>query len=383
MGSDNPSRGFVFVGGGTGGHLYPAIAIIEQLQALDPEVKTHIVCSQRRIDSAILESEHRVYSTIPASSPSGGVRGVLRFVKNWGASVRGVRSVIKAMKNECDEVVVVSMGGFVSAPSAMAARADKCELVLVNLDAVPGKANRWIGKRAGRAFTAAKVRDGLSGFGDWIQTRPIVRGFDDRRDRQRAYTEFGLDSDKRTLLVTGGSQGARSVNRFMVELARTHSDAFKDWQVLHQVGGGGDGEEVAIGYRGAGVNAVVVEYIEQMGAALEAADLMVGRCGAGTVGECWSAKVPGVFLPYPYHKDEHQKHNAAVLVQAGAAVVCDDLIDAERNVAAHGDTLSALLREHDRLDAMKHAMEGLGDADGARVIADALMNDSLGVMFSD
>jgi UDP-N-acetylglucosamine--N-acetylmuramyl-(pentapeptide) pyrophosphoryl-undecaprenol N-acetylglucosamine transferase len=374
MGSDNPSRGFVFVGGGTGGHLYPAIAIIEQLKVIDAGVKTHIVCSQRRIDSAILESEDQVFSTIPASSPSGGVRGVLRFVKNWGASVRGVREVIRAMKQECDEVVVISMGGFVSASSAMAARAEKCELVLVNLDAVPGKANRWIGKRSARAFTAAKVRDGLSGFGDWMQTRPIVRGFDGRRDRHRAFDEFGLDTDKRTLLVTGGSQGARSVNRFMVEMARAHADAMEGWQVLHQVGGGGDGEEVALGYRGAGVSAVVVEYIEEMGAALEAADLMVGRCGAGTVGECWSAQVPGVFLPYPYHKDEHQKHNAAVLVEAGAALVCDDLIDAEKNVAAHGEVLGGLLRDHDRLDAMRHALEGLGAADGARVIADALMH---------
>ncbi len=373
MGSNKPYRGFVFVGGGTGGHLYPAVAIIEQLRAIDAGVKTHIVCSQRHIDSAILESEDQVFSTIPASSPSGGVRGVLRFVKNWGASVRGVRGVIKAMKNDCDEVLVVSMGGFVSAPSAMAARAEKCELVLVNLDAVPGKANRWIGKRAGRAFTAAKVRDGLDGFSGWVQTRPIVRGFEGRRDRHRAQAEFGLDTDKHTLLVTGGSQGARSVNQFMVEMARARSDDFNGWQVLHQVGGGGDGEAVALGYREGGVSAVVVEYVEEMGAALEAADLMVGRCGAGTVGECWAAGVPGVFLPYPYHKDEHQKHNAAVLVEAGAAVVCDDLIDGVKNVGAHGALLAGLMTDHDRLVAMRDAFEGLGDADGARVIARALM----------
>jgi UDP-N-acetylglucosamine--N-acetylmuramyl-(pentapeptide) pyrophosphoryl-undecaprenol N-acetylglucosamine transferase len=370
MGAEKQARGFVFVGGGTGGHLYPAIAIIEQLKESEQSVKTHIVCSERRIDAAILESEHQVFSTIPATSPSGGVRGVLRFVKNWGASVRGVRGVIQEMKNDCDEVVVVSMGGFVSAPSAMAARAEKCELVLVNLDAVPGKANRWIGKRSQRAFTAARV----NGFDDWVQTRPIVRGFEGRRDRARAYAEFGLESDKQTLLVTGGSQGARSVNRFMVEMARAHGDAFEGWQVLHQVGGGGDGEEVAMGYREHGVSAVVVEYIEEMGAALEVADFAVGRCGAGTVGECWAAGVAAVFMPYPYHKDEHQKFNAAVLVDAGAAVVCDDLVDAAKNVEAHGAMLAGVLTDHDRLVAMRNGYGQLGNADGAGVIAGALLS---------
>tara|TARA_R110002167_G_scaffold83673_1_gene227091 strand:- start:9838 stop:10953 length:1116 start_codon:yes stop_codon:yes gene_type:complete len=362
-------RGFVFVGGGTGGHLYPALAIIEELEKIDAGVKTHIVCSERRIDSAILESTGVAFSTIPATSPSGGVRGVLRFVKRWGPSVRGVRGVIRAMKQEGREVVVVSMGGFVSAPSAMAARAEKCELVLVNLDAVPGKANRWIGKRADRAMTAARVR----GFDAWVETRPIVRGFVGARDKSRAIEEFGLDVDRRTVLVTGGSQGARSVNRMMVEMAKKHSDAFDGWQVLHQVGGGGDGEEVADGYRDAGVRAVVVEYIEEMGAALEVADLAVGRCGAGTVGECWAAGVPAVFLPYPYHKDEHQKHNAAVLVEAGAAVVRTDLIDPAKNVDAHGGAMVEILTDRARLAAMRDAYRVLGDADGAAVIARSLL----------
>lgn len=365
-------KGFVFVGGGTGGHLYPALAIVEELVKIEPGVETHLVCSERRIDSAILESSGVAFSTIPATPPSGGVRGMVRFVKNWGASVRGVRGVIGEMKKGCDEVVevtVVSMGGFVSAPCAMAAKAEGCELVLVNLDAVPGKANRWIGKRADRAFTAAKVE----GFDDWVWTRPIVRGFGGERDRARAFAEFGLDRDRKTLLVTGGSQGARSVNRFLVEMAKQHGEAFAGWQVLHQVGGGGDGEEVALGYREHGVRAVVVEYIEEMGAALAVADLAVGRCGAGTVGECWAARVPALFLPYPYHKDEHQKLNAAVLVEAGCAVVCEDLIDAKKNVEAYGGVLGELLVDEGKLEQMRMGYGGLGKADGAGVIAGGLM----------
>lgn len=365
--------GVVFVGGGTGGHLYPALAIIEQLRVIDPVIKTHVVCSERRIDTAILESEDAQFSTIPAVSPSGGARGAVRFVLRWGPSVRGVRAVIRAMKEECDRVVVVSMGGFVSAPSALAARAEKCELVLVNLDAVPGKANRWIGKRAGRAFSAAQIVSGDPRFASWELIRPIVRDFEGRCGVERARLEFGLERGLRTLLVTGGSQGARSVNQFMVEMARRHGGAFEGWQVLHQVGGGGDGEEIAIGYREAGVRGVVVEYIEEMGAALMVAECAVGRCGAGTVGECWAAGVPGVFLPYPFHKDEHQKHNAAVLVEAGAAVVCEDLIDPEKNVGAHGGVLGGLLRDADRLESMRAGLKGLGPADGAAEIARSLV----------
>lgn len=367
--------GVVFVGGGTGGHLYPALAVIEQLYKIDPQIRTHIVCSERFIDTAILETQGVEFSTISAVSPSGGVKGLARFVLRWGPSVRGVRSVIREMKNECERVVVVSMGGFVSAPSALAARAEKCELVLVNLDAVPGKANRWIGKRADRAFSAARIVGDHARFASWTQTRPIVRGFDDRRGLERARGEFGLEQDLKTLLVTGGSQGARSVNQFMVEMARQHSDVFDGWQVLHQVGGGGDGEEVAVGYRESGVNAVVVEYIEEMGAALTVADCAVGRCGAGTVAECWAAGVPAVFLPYPFHRDEHQKHNAAVLVEAGAAVVCEDLIDAGKNVETHGGVLGGLLRDGERLESMRSSLAELGAADGAAEIARSLVGD--------
>jgi len=369
MAGADQSRGFVFVGGGTGGHLYPALAIFEQLVEIDAGVKAHFICSERHLDSAILDAADASFSTIPATSPSGGVRGLLRFVKNWGPSVRGVRKIVREMKASCDVVTVVSMGGFVSAPGAMAAKAEGCELVLVNLDAVPGKANRWIGKRAARAFTAARV----DGFGDWVWTRPIVRGFAGRRSKSRALAEFGLDGDRKTMLVTGGSQGARSVNRFMVELARRYSADFGGWQVLHQVGGGGDGEEIALGYREAGVDAVVVEYIEEMGAALAAADLAVGRCGAGTVGECWAAGVAAVFLPYPYHKDEHQKHNAAVLAGAGAAVVCVDFVDAGKNVEAHGEMVAGLLTDREKIAKMRGGYGGLGEADGGRVIAEGLM----------
>ncbi len=350
------------------------MAIYEQLVEIDAGVKAHFICSERHLDSAILDAAGAEFSTIQATSPSGGVRGLLRFARNWGPSVRGVRRVIGEMKESCDAetvVTVVSMGGFVSAPSAMAAKAEGCELVLVNLDAVPGKANRWIGKRAARAFTAAKV----DGFGDWIWTRPIVRGFAGRRSKSRGLGEFGLDGDRKTILVTGGSQGARSVNRFMVEMAKEHGGAFEGWQVLHQVGGDGDGEEIALGYREAGVRAVVVEYIEEMGAALAAADLAIGRCGAGTVGECWAAGVPAVFLPYPFHKDEHQKHNAAVLVEAGAAVVCEDLIDAGKNVEAHGGMVAGLLMDSEKITKMRGGYGGLGEADGGRVIAEGLMGE--------
>ncbi len=362
--------GFVFVGGGTGGHLYPALAIIEQLNAINPNTKTHIVCSQRRIDAAILQAAGVDFSTVPATSPSGGVAGLIRFASRWGPSVRHIRSVIQQMKNSCDQVTVVAMGGFVSAPLAMAAKSERVPLVLVNLDAVAGKANRWIAKRASRSFTAAEV----AGFSDWTRIRPIVRGFDDQSNRSDALAEFGLDSDKHTLLVTGGSQGARSINQFMVELAQQRPRIFEDWQILHQVGDDGEGKEIAASYCKAGVFAVVVDYIERMGLALSIADVAFGRCGAGTVAECWDAGVPAVFWPYPYHKDEHQRHNAAVLVDAGCAVLCTDLIDPERNVKAHGSTMIRFLCDDGFRDQMRASYDGLGRPDGAAAIAKALVD---------
>ena len=113
-------------------------------------------------------------------------------------------------------------------------------------------------------------------------------------------------------------------------------------------------------------------FISDMPAALSAASLAIGRGGAGTVSELWATRTPGVVLPYPWHKDRHQAHNAATLVASGGAVVVDDAIDAERTIEAAAGTLERVLRDRERLSGMRRAMGSLPVADGARRAAERI-----------
>jgi UDP-N-acetylglucosamine--N-acetylmuramyl-(pentapeptide) pyrophosphoryl-undecaprenol N-acetylglucosamine transferase len=369
-------RAFVFAGGGTGGHIYPALAIIEQLKRINPDVDVHILCSNRSIDAQILKKEHVPFSSIPAMPVSKKPGGLIKFLSSWGPSVRATRARIKDLKRTNDSVVLVAMGGFVAAPAARAGHAEKIPVVLVNLDAVPGKANVLIGKKAAKVLTAAQI----AGFESWERVRPIVRSLTvGSISVSNARVSFGLNPNAKTLLITGGSQGATSINRFMRTMIEQKADVFADWQVIHQVGNRISDTEIdqlRSVYESAKINAWVERYIDSMGDALAAADLSVGRCGAGSVAECWGAKVPSVFFPYPYHKDEHQKHNASALSQVGAAVLFTDLIEPECNLSEHGELFATILTSEQTRADMLDALGKFGEPDGAAVIAKELMQTS-------
>jgi len=380
--SNSARRAFVFVGGGTGGHLYPALAIIEQLRAIEPEVGVHILCSNRAIDAQILSKEAVPFSPIPAMPVSKKPRGLVRFIASWGPSVRATRQQIQRFKQSHDSVTVVAMGGFVAAPGARAGHAEKVPVILVNLDAVPGKANVLVAKKATKIFTAANLSD-AAGFDSWQRTRPIVRSatadsISPRNTQQDARAAFGLDPHTNTLLVTGGSQGAASITNFVRTMVEQSPQSLADWQVIHQVGNkisDAEIDQLRSTYRDAKINAWVERYINEMGTALSAADVALGRCGAGTVAECWAARVPSVFFPYPYHKDEHQKHNAQILVDAGATIVLADQIEADANFASHRDAFTRVLESESVRDQMRAGFDDLGSPDGAALIARWLIEE--------
>ncbi|MEZ6317347.1 MAG: UDP-N-acetylglucosamine--N-acetylmuramyl-(pentapeptide) pyrophosphoryl-undecaprenol N-acetylglucosamine transferase [Phycisphaerales bacterium] len=205
----------------------------------------------------------------------------------------------------------------------------------------------------------------------WELVGPIVRRAAlPPADAGACRSRLGLDPDRPTLFVSGGSQGARSINTLMSALARTN--ALAGWQVVHQTGRDAD-PELASAYAAVGVRASVVEFIDEVGLAWGAADLALGRAGAGTVAEAWATRTPTVFLPYPYHADEHQRRNAEPLASAGGALVLTDRIDAAANLADHAPVLADLLASADRRARMRTALEALGPADGADRVAERLL----------
>ncbi len=362
------TRAFLFAGGGTGGHLYPALAIHEQLKLIEPSAAVRYLCSDRPLDAELLKAEAVDFEPLRAKPIAIKPGGLIRFLNSWGPSVRATRAAIRAMRTKTDRVDLVAMGGFVAAPAAQAARVEHVGVTLVNLDAVPGKANRWIARHARTIVTAAPTDR------RWQQVPPIVREkavcLDDPADCRRA---FGLDPDMHTLLVTGGSQGARSINELMRVLVADRGQIFDSWQVIHQTGPDADVESV---YAEVGVGAFVAPFIDQIGRAWRAADLAVSRAGAGSVADAWVSATPTIFMPYPHHRDQHQKLNAEPLRAVGGAIVVDDLIEPVANLAAAGQHIVGVMTDAHARSDMHVKLGGLGPADGARRIADMLIGAS-------
>jgi len=355
--------GLVFAGGGTGGHLYPGLAVAEAVRTREPDAKIRFLCSDRPLDAELLRAEGVEFDVLPAGPFSLRPRKLMKCLSGWGPSVRVTRGLLRGLKAECERVELVAVGGFVAAPAAQAARVERVPVTLLNLDAVPGKANRLIARRAHRIVSTAPTVQG------WERIPPIVRASarppgDARTCRER----LGLDPDAPVLLVTGGSQGARSINELMTAFVRVHGDALRGWQVIHQTGKGGD-SGAARACADAGVRTLVHEFFDVPGLIWGAGELAVSRAGAGSVADAWTAGTPTLFMPYPYHRDEHQRRNAEPLVEAGLAVLADDLIDPARNLGSAGATLLGLLGDADRRGSMRSAAAALGPPDGAERLA--------------
>jgi len=265
----------------------------------------------------------------------------------------------------------VAMGGFVSGPAVAAARAAGVRSVLVNLDAVPGKANRFLAPKCDRVLTVYPT-DCL-GQAEAV-AMPLRLGCLSDGEQAADRRALGLEPTLNTLLVTGASQGATSLNELMADLIRRHvfAKAMEGWQVLHLCGKDGAGE-LARAYERAEIPAKVLAFCHEMGRAWGAADLAISRAGAGSVAEAAANGVPSVFFPYPYHKDQHQRLNAEPFANAGGAVIAEDMIDPQRNAAKHLACLTNLLTDDDRRAAMSSAMCAEAGGDGAKAVADAAM----------
>ncbi len=358
-------RRFALVaGGGTAGHLQPALAIAEALVAAGHERGTiEFVGSTRGQDRTTLEGRGFPFTLLPG-------RGIVRslsprsLVANLGAlvglavaAVRGVGIVTRARPE-----VVVSVGGYASLAASLAAVVRRVPLVLVNVDAVPGAANRLLGRFA----TASAV-----GWPGSTLPRAVVTGTPVRPEitsvdrapagRQAAREGLGLPVDRPTVAVFGGSLGARRINQAVFDLAERWKDR-DDRSIYHVVGRRQWDEGLARRPGPDGLALVRVAYEDRMDQLYAAADVVVSRAGAMTVAELAVAGLPAILVPLPGSPGDHQTANARVLEQAGAAVLLpDDRCDAR----SLGTALDGLFAEPDLLVSMGRAAAELGRPDAA------------------
>lgn len=352
----------LLAGGGTAGHTSPLLATAAALRDLDPTVEITCLGTARGLEVRLIPEAGYDLELVPPVPLPRKINGDL-FSLPWR-----LRQAVKATHAVFDKVhpdVVVGYGGYVSVPAYLAARKRALPLVIHEGNAIPG-----VGNRLGARFTdrvATSFPDTDLPHARYIGL-PISRAisFLDRQGlRAEARSYFGLDADRPTLLVTGGSQGARRINHCVAAAARDLADA--GIQVLHAAGRPGD---VVINGRASDPPYKVVEFIDRMDLAYAAADLIVCRAGANTVTEVAAVGLPAAFVPLPIGNGE-QARNAHGVVEAGGALLIDD---ASLTPMWIDDVVVPLIQNGPRLEAMSKAAMGLVPRDADRVLAQMVID---------
>jgi UDP-N-acetylglucosamine--N-acetylmuramyl-(pentapeptide) pyrophosphoryl-undecaprenol N-acetylglucosamine transferase len=340
---------YLMAGGGTAGHVNPLLAVSDRLREREPDATVLVLGTAEGLEARLVPQRGYELLTIPKLPfPRRPNAAALRFPGQWRRAVRTVRELIG--RHGVD--VVVGFGGYAAAPAYRAARGAGVPLVLHEANAKPGLANR-LGARYTRFVGVAFEGTPLpSARFVGMPLRREVESLDREAARGDALDFFGLE-DRPTLLVTGGSLGARRINRAMIEAASDVVAA--GYQVLHIQGGGREFDDPGVpGYR-------LLDYCDRMDLALALADAAVSRAGAATVCELSALGIPAVYVPYPVGNGE-QRFNAAGVVSAGGGILTDDAAFTSEWVR---ERLVPLLNDPDRLAAMARAAAGVGVRNGS------------------
>ena len=357
-----------FAGGGTGGHLYPAIAIADAIRRRVPSARFVFFGTQRPIDDRILSRVDCdiVRQTLPALSS---------MPWRWPSIYLGLRRSAVLCRSHFEKdspAVVIGTGGMASVPAVREAHRLGIPTAILNPDALPGRANRHLAGVADVVF--AQWEDTVQHYPQGMDVRvvgcPIRPGFDSTGP-ECGIARFGLRPNRKTLLVTGASQGAKSINEAVI----ANLDWFEtlpDWQILHLTGEK-DHTHTTAAYRNRSIAAVVLPYTDHMADALHAADLVISRAGASTLAEITAAGKPSILMPYPYHGDQHQFANAKCLTRVAAARILRDAIDPAINGPALRSVLEELLTGDVAREVMSSAVRSLGRGNAAAVIAQQVL----------
>lgn len=305
----------VVVAGGTGGHFYPGLAVAKEIIKEGERVVFFI----RHGDyvQPLLQRENIPFKTIHA----GGLQRRLdpRNLLVPFKLVFGFLQAVQYLISERPRALLV-MGGYLSVAPAVAARILGIPVVLHEQNVVPGLANKMLSVLASRV--AVSFDASLSQFPEKgiVTGNPVRREFENLPDTADARRRFGLDPAKKTILVFGGSLGARRLNEMIAEALGALSASASSFQMLH-VTGAKDFEATKARYAALPFKSAVLDYCHDMPGAYAASDLVIARSGASTVSELMVVKKPAVLVPYPYSTNAHQDANADVLVRLGTAEV--------------------------------------------------------------
>ncbi|MEZ0300110.1 MAG: glycosyltransferase [Candidatus Methylacidiphilales bacterium] len=349
--------------GGTGGHLFPGIAVAEELQQRGHE--TLLLVSSKQIDAVALqgnkEQKSRAISTVgwPGISPKL-FSFLYTLYKSWGEC--------RTIFNEFKPDMVLGMGGFTSAVPLELGRRKKLATFIHESNAIPGRVTRLIAPRVTRTLLGfSRCAEHLRNAKCIVTGTPVRKGLT-QHNRAEVAEKFGLNPELKTLLVMGGSQGARGINEMIVQMLPLISNRRDEWQFLH-LSGPADANLVEVNYRRQKLTAVVKPFSSEMDQFYSLADLAVCRSGASSLTELSHYGLPSLLIPYPTAADDHQTANAHIFSDVGAAVT---LPEGKLSPERLRDEVTRLFTDDSAWRAMSEAARRLGSTNAAQTVAQEL-----------
>lgn len=360
----------MFTGGGTGGHLFPGLAVAREVSRRLPESRVTFCGTGKDWECKQVAQAGFEYRTMPAAPLVGSPMGLLRALYSNGVGYRAARRLIL---ND-PPTVVVGLGGYSSVPLAVAAARQGVPLVLLEQNVIPGRANRWLARWA--VTVCVSFEDAADQLSMWpriaLTGNPVRMEIIEASAARAEQAIQSRDADP-LLVVLGGSQGAHSINHFVTESLQKLTGFLADWQIVHQTGAK-DLDWVRAAYETHHVRAEVVPFISDMADVYRRATLAVARAGATTLAELAIAGVPAILLPYPFATANHQWHNAQAFGRAGAAIVVDDRPEPGRTTGALVSAVGPLLRLPELRREMRLSMLRLARPDAVEAVVSVILS---------
>lgn len=291
--------------GGTGGHLFPAQAVAKELEKKGVET---LFAGALLDENRFLDKQAFRYCSVASATPfcSNPFKAAALLLK-------GIRESLALLRREKPDLVI-GFGSYHSFPLLCAARLKKTQLILFEADTFPGKVNRLFSRSAlFSAFAFPHAAEHLHGDKRHVQMPSMHREAFDRMTQFEARQALGLDPDRLTLLVCGGSQGARAINRQIAPLLQRADEQKLSLQLIHLTGDQEMTRLIEKQCSDLNIPSYVKEFDKEMGILWRAASLLIGRCGAGTLSEMITFQVPGILIPFPFAASGHQEKNALYL----------------------------------------------------------------------
>jgi UDP-N-acetylglucosamine--N-acetylmuramyl-(pentapeptide) pyrophosphoryl-undecaprenol N-acetylglucosamine transferase len=353
-------------GGGTGGHLFPGLAVVEELRRRVPGLEVKFVGTARGIEARILPSRGEALELLNVTPLKG--QGVGARIKSFARIPTAMREA-SSLTRDFDPDVVLGVGGYASGPVLLAASLSGRRTALLEQNAHVGMTNRILARFVDRAYITFEQTERVFGKSKSRVTGNPVRHEFVEHARLAIADPEGFESRARTVLVLGGSQGARKLNEDVPRALAQAGLANRDLEVVHQTGESMR-DEVEATYRELGIRARVVTFIDDIARAYSNAALVVARAGATTLAELCAIGRPSILIPFPFAADDHQAKNAKALEERGVAIC---IRESELEVDALGALIGGLLDDPSQRQAMARAARDHGRPDAAAAIVDDMM----------